>query len=775
VPSDPCAKITVQGLVQGVGFRPTVWQLATESNIRGEVYNDGQGVQIIAVAKTSVIKQFIEQLKDHCPPLARIDRVIQQASHSATDYSGFSITDSHNTSVQTGIVADAATCPACLADINDPANRRFNYAFTNCTHCGPRLSIIRDIPYDRANTSMIEFQLCQTCEQEYHNHSDRRFHAQPNACPDCGPELSITDQHGKSVPTDNIIHHCASLLQKGKILAIKGIGGYQLACNAHDDQAITRLRRQKQRPHKALALMARDIDQIRKYCQLSEQEAAQLQSFHAPIVILQRLQNKPALPTSLAPGQQSLGFMLPYSPLHHLLMQQLNYPIVLTSGNVVGQPQCIDNQHAQDQLAHISDYFLHHNRAIVNRVDDSVLRIINGQVQFYRRARGYAPTPFQLPNGLSTDRQILACGGELKNTFALLKNQQITLSQHMGNLENAPTYDDTLKNIDLFKRMYQLKADVIAVDKHPEYLSSKFGHQMAEQQGLTVIEIQHHHAHIAACLAENHWPGDQGKVIGIALDGLGYGDDGTLWGGEFLLCDYQGYQRLARFKPTPMPGGSLCMSEPWRNTLAQLITHCNWLDVSHRYQQLDLFKYLNEKPTDTIQRMIDSSTNSPLTSSCGRLFDAVAAALGLSSDRSSYEGQAAIELEALVDKDKLHHYSPYPFELDHHEILEINPAPMWLSLLQDLEQQVSQQKIASRFHLCLGKIITTVVERISNQQGIRTVALSGGVFQNPTLLELTMNNLQQLDYTVLIHQQVPANDGGISLGQACIAAARTRS
>ena len=757
--------------MQGVGFRPTVWQLARRCHLHGEVFNDGQGVQIIAQSSPDNIEQFLQQLRSHCPPLARIDRLKRATCKDARVYQDFSITPSQNTTVQTGIVPDAATCPACQAEIRDPTNRRFDYAFTNCTHCGPRLSIIKDIPYDRANTSMVDFKLCPSCELEYHTPSDRRFHAQPNACPDCGPQLILADNQGQVLKTDHAIRATAKLLQQGNIVAIKGIGGYQLACDASNDRAVMELRRRKQRPHKALALMATNLEQIMSYCQVNPREQNLLQSHHAPIVILERLEKKDALSTHLAPGQNSLGFMLPYSPLHHLLMDQLSHPIVLTSGNRVEEPQCIDNLQASVQLNPCADYFLHHDREIINRVDDSVLRHINGFNQFYRRARGYAPSPIHLPENLSTETQVLACGAELKNTFALQQYGKVILSQHMGNLENNPTYDDYRKNLDLYQRMYQFKAEAIVVDKHPEYLSTKFGVKLADQFNLPLIEVQHHHAHIAACLVDNAWQNSDQRVIGVALDGLGFGDDGTLWGGEFLLANYHDFERVARFKPAPMPGSYQCMLEPWRNTLAQLATHCDWLDVNHRYASLDLIQYFAQKPTDNLLRMMQTSTNSPMTSSCGRLFDAVAAALGICRDRISYEGQAAIELEALVEQKKLDDTLPYPFELDQANLIEINPAPMWLALLQDLHQHRPVSLIASRFHQCLAHAIHAVLERLRTQYAISTVALSGGVMQNPTLLKLVMQRLQWHDFEVLIHQQVPANDGGISLGQSAIAAA----
>ncbi len=765
-------QIRVRGQVQGVGFRPTVYRIAQQLEISGSVYNDGDGVLITAQADEAKILQFIELIWQNKPPLAQIDSIECFPAADAGLFEDFTIQHSPTGEINTGVVADAATCRQCLHDINDPQNRRYGYAFTNCTHCGPRLSIVRNIPYDRPFTSMDEFELCPACLKEYQDPLDRRFHAQPNACPDCGPVLQLCDHQGKPLIVQDIIAHTAELIKQGRIIAIKGIGGFQLACDATNDHAIQELRQRKHRPFKALALMAADIAQIRQYCIVSELEQQQLESPAAPIMVLQQIGNDNGLSNQLAPGQQSLGFMLPYSPLHHLLMQQLDTPIVLTSGNASHEPQCIDNAQALEKLGDIADYFLLHNRAIVNRIDDSVLRIIEEQTQYYRRARGFAPAPIALPDVFNNRQQILALGAELKNTFALLRAQQLTLSQHMGDLENYQTYEDYLKNLDLYQRLYDFRPDAIVIDQHPEYLSSKRGRQWAEQQNLPLIEVQHHHAHIAACMADNHWRLDQGQVIGVALDGLGFGDDGSLWGGEFMLADYSDYHRLGSFKPVALPGGHKAMLEPWRNTFAQLYQNCDWLDLSQQYAELDLFQYLKQKPLETLQRMIQSNTNAPLSSSCGRLFDAVAAAVGLSADGISYEGQAAIELEALIQPQHLQQAIAYPFDIDHGAVALINPAAMWQALIQDLAQNIDKALISARFHLTLAQMIHAMVSSISMQYAINTVALSGGVMQNPTLFKLTRELLAEQGLQVLTHRQIPANDGGLAIGQAAIAAAR---
>jgi len=765
-------QIRIRGLVQGVGFRPTVWQLAQQHDIKGEVRNDGSGVLIVAQGHPEQINRLLQQLQINPPALARIDSIQRETLNVNIHFHEFSILHSLQSEVHTGIVADAATCSECLQDISEPSNRRYQYAFTNCTHCGPRLSIIRDIPYDRAYTSMAVFELCPACRAEYENPADRRFHAQPNACPDCGPQLWIEDNKGQKIPSEHPLDSSAELLRQGHIVAIKGIGGFQLACDAANHTAVETLRARKQRPHKALALMANSVSQIRQYCLVNNEQHKLLQSTAAPIVLLPLKQHAQPLSAAIAPAQNTLGFMLPNSPLHHLLCQQLERPIVLTSGNRSDEPQCIDNQQAQQRLQHIADYFLMHDRDIINRIDDSVVRVIHHQAHFLRRARGYAPRPIPLPEGFIKQPNILACGSEMKNTFCLIRDGQATLSQHIGNLENAQTYDDYLHNLELYQRLFRFQIQHIVVDRHPEYLSSKHGRQLAQDNDIPIDEVQHHHAHIAACLADNGWARHQGQVIGVVMDGLGYGDDGSIWGGEFLLADYQDYQRVARLQPVPMPGGVQSILQPWRNTYAQLQQLDDWPALQQRYADLPLMQALSAKPLNTLEQMIQRGLNAPLTSSCGRLFDAVAAAVGICADRVSYEGQAAIELESCITESALQQATPYTFTLQQHDLLQINPASMWRELLNDLQQGVPSAYISASFHQGLAQAIVDSVLRISQQSGIHTVALSGGVFQNQTMFRLCLALLQQQQLQVLFHQQLPANDGGISFGQAVIAAAR---
>ena len=777
-------QIRVRGIVQGVGFRPTVWKLATEMGLSGQVLNDGQGVLVTAWAEPAVIERFITRLQDETPPLARIDNIERSLiRHAENRPDSFKIARSDQNAIQTGITPDAAICPACKDDSLNPFSRRYRYPFTNCTHCGPRLSITRGIPYDRDNTSMASFSLCPECQAEFNDPADRRFHAQPNACYVCGPKAWLERTDGLVLCTESLtqlddVDAACSLLQKGEILAIKGIGGFHLACDATNTEAVNRLRAGKQRYHKPFALMARDLEIIQQYCVMSEQEVAQLQSPQAPIVILQT--RGEALPEAVAPGQNTLGFMLPYTPLHHLLLKRMQRPIVLTSGNRSDEPQCIDNAEAKTRLQRIAPFMLSHNRDIANRVDDSVVRIMAGEPRLLRRARGYAPATLPLPRGFADSPAILAMGGELKNTFCLLNQGNAILSQHMGDLGNAATYADYQKNLTLYETLYQHQAERIVVDEHPEYLSSKLGRSKAESLNLPLDTVQHHHAHIAACLADNNIPLNTEPVLGVALDGLGYGADDTLWGGEFLLADYQQAQRLGTFKPVAMPGGAQAMREPWRNTYAHLMAEMGWDTYKINFAALELTRFFESQPLATYNAMLTTGSNAPLASSVGRLFDAVAAAIGICRERASYEGQAAIELEAIIDQNTLLHEEEtlaYPFAIPtlSQGIPYIEPLAMWQALLGDLILKTPAPVMAARFHKGLAKIIVTMIKKLTThqeQRTVKTVALSGGVFQNKTLLEQVVMRLEQEQFKVLTHQRVPANDGGLALGQALIGAAR---
>ncbi len=777
-------RIRVRGVVQGVGFRPTVWRLAKEYGLTGTVLNDGEGVLIDAWGSSSQLKGFETALNEQQPPLARIDCIEEQALDTPAATT-FKIVESQHSGSHTGVVADAASCEACIADSFDSENRRYRYPFTNCTHCGPRLTIIDGVPYDRANTSMAKFILCPACKSEYENPADRRFHAQPNACPVCGPKVWLQPESSQKPELDDLAT-ASWLLQQGYILAIKGLGGFHLVCDARNDKTVALLRERKHRYAKPFALMARDLDIIKQYCRLNSAETELLTSKQAPIVLLEQIPqqiSKPAIAESVAPGTSVLGFMLPYTPLHHLLLKSLNFPVVMTSGNQSDVPQCTDNDDALKQLNGIADYWLLHDRDIRNRVDDSVTRVINDKPRLLRRARGYAPASLPLPPGFENAPDLLAYGGELKNTFCMVKDGHAILSQHMGDLENASTYTDYQKNIKLYQLLFDHQPTALVIDSHPEYLSSKLGQRTAETEQISLIKVQHHHAHIAACLTENGWPLDAGKVLGIALDGLGFGADGDFWGGEFLLADYSGFQRLASFKPVALIGGSQAMREPWRNTYSHLLAAMEWHEFANKFNRLELFSFLQTKPLATLNTMLEKNLNTPLASSAGRLFDAVAAAVGLCREKVSYEGQAAISLEALVTKQLLQQQknSAYPFTIsaamkNHLPVLE--PGAMWNALLADLLADTAVEIIATRFHLGLANGIFTMVNQLGNIDGleqIKTVVLSGGVFQNRILFECVNQQLVDSGYRVLSHAKVPANDGGIALGQASIALAQILS
>ncbi len=794
-------EIRIRGTVQGVGFRPTVYRLAKICGLNGEVCNDGEGVLIRASGSDDALETFVQKLQQECPPLAKINELIRTRYEGEITFNDFVISSSVSSAIKTEIVPDASICPQCKQEIFDPYSRWYRYPFTNCTHCGPRLSIIRAIPYDRCNTSMAIFAMCPECENEYNNVENRRFHAQPIACHICGPKVTLERADNKPITAsmfsmlDDVDAVC-TLLQKGEIVAIKGIGGIHLACDATNEIAVQKLRQRKQRYHKPFALMARDIEVIEKYCILNAKERELLESPAAPIVLIKRgvgngewgvgtrevvIQNlKSKIQNHISPsvvlGQNTLGFMLPYTPLHHLILKRMNRPIVFTSGNISDEPQCIDNDEARDKLGKIADYFLLHNRDIVNRVDDSVVRVVDDKVQMIRRARGYAPAPINLPSGFDKVPPLLAMGGELKNTFCLLRNGQAILSQHLGDLENAATWSSYQETLNLYLNLFEHKPEAIAIDKHPEYLSTKFGKELAVANQIHLYQIQHHHAHIAACMAENGIPLDSPPVLGIALDGLGYGEDGTLWGGEFLLADYHQFQRLATLKPMAMIGGEKAIQEPWRNTYAQLTSAFPWKDLKNQYGDLEIIKFLENKPLNILNQLVAKNINSPLASSVGRLFDAVAAAIGICREKCSYEGQAAIEMEALVDANSLNNNEEKLSYSFHIGILDniycIDPRPIWKYLLDDLQQQIPQPIIAAKFHIGLAKAIVNMVEYLCQENLINYVVLTGGVFQNCILLQQISRHLETLGINVLTHSLVPANDGGLSLGQAVIAAAQ---
>jgi hydrogenase maturation protein HypF len=764
--------IRVRGVVQGVGFRPTVWRLASNHQLRGRVWNDAEGVLIHAWGSAAALDDFVRALHEQPPPLAHIEAVERSPLAETDAPDDFTIVASSGGKVQTAVSADAATCPDCLAELNNPNNRRYRYPFINCTHCGPRLSIVSAVPYDRANTSMAGFTQCPSCDAEYHDPADRRFHAQPNACPECGPKAWLEDGAGNTVDVPDsldAVDGAARLLAAGHILAVKGIGGFHLACDAGNEAAVAELRRRKGRYHKPLALMARDLDMVRRYAELGPLEESLLQDRAAPIVVLTA--NGEALARSLAPGQSSLGFMLPYSPLHHLLLRDLERPIVLTSGNPSGEPQCIDNDTARSKLAGIADYWLLHDRDIVNRLDDSVVRVMEDRPMLLRRSRGYAPGALRLAPGFEQAPPVLAMGAELKNTFCLLEHGRALLSQHMGDLENAASLDDYRHNLALYRQLFDQQPAIIAVDAHPDYLSSQLGRAMADELGCQLVTVSHHHAHIAAVMAEQGLPPDHGPVLGLALDGLGLGVDGSLWGGELLLADYRGSRRLAHFQPVPLLGGMRAMQQPWRNTLAQLLQLDDWDRLAVDYGELDILRFLHTQPLADLARMAQRGINSPPSSSCGRLFDAVAAALGLCREQQGYEGQAAMELESLAAPYMAGEGgNGYPCGYQSGEPGVLRWQSLWRGLLDDLKRGVQLGVIAARFHHGLAQALERLVREAADTHGIDEVVFGGGVFQNRLLLEALAGRLRGAGLRVRYPQRIPVNDGGLSLGQVVIAA-----
>ena len=780
-------EIRISGIVQGVGLRPRIWKFATELGLVGKVSNTGSGVLIIVQGNPNKIDHLIDRLLEHPPRLCQIDKIERLEKNNGTNqYTKFSIDRSRVGKILTQISADSAHCCDCRREIFNKSDRRYRYPFTNCTNCGPRFTIINALPYDRRNTTMREFELCRTCLSEYSDTCDRRFHAQPIACEECGPKLWIEELSDVNRKLNFIgrdeIEVVATRIMSGEIAAIKGLGGFHLACDATNHSVVSKLRTKKGRDDKPFALMARDLDMVSVYCDINDKEAAALQSGNSPIVILNAKKSSPLSP-SVSPGLDSLGFMLPYTPLHELIMSQLEIPIVLTSGNRSDVPQVTTNEDAIEKLATIADFALMNNRDISNRIDDSVVRIIDDCVQIYRRGRGYAPAPIKLPPGFESIPDILACGGELKSTFCITKNRSAIVSQHIGDLKNPDNLVEYERNISQLNNLYEFDPHVIAVDMHPDYLSTKHGKASAKSKKLDLVEVQHHHAHLASCMADNQIPRDHEPVLGIILDGLGLGDDNTIWGGEFLLGGYSSYERLGKFSAVPMLGGNKAVLEPWRSTYAHLIMSENWDNLRQTYSHIDIMSFLAAKPLKILDQMLEQKINVPLASSCGRLFDSVAALIGLSREYATYEGQGAIQLEALVDDVLLSSSDStgYSFNVycgSESNIPEISAGYLWEQIFADISAKKSSEYIATKFHWGLVDAIIQMVEQIVetssfNKQSQKKIALSGGCFQNKVLLEKTVLELKRLGLGVLIHQHVPANDGGLSLGQAMIAATNT--
>jgi hydrogenase maturation protein HypF len=778
-------EIRVRGRVQGVGFRPMVWRLAHELELAGDVCNDPEGLVIRASGMAAAIDRMIQRLRAEAPPLACVER-IETLPIGPVSQTTFNIGPTRAGDAQTQVAPDSAICAACVREVLDQCERRYRYPFTNCTHCGPRLSIVTAIPYDRANTTMAEFAFCDSCAHEYADPADRRFHAEAMACPVCGPKVRFLPLHDRvgAARSAEDVEAAAEALAQGWILAVKGLGGYQLACDATNAATVKRLRETKLRPAKPFAMMARDLDIIRRYCTPTLVEERLLASSEAPIVLM-RATGPERVPDDVAPGLSTLGFMLPTTPLHLLLLRRSDRPVVMTSGNLSEEPQITDDNEALRSLAGIADAALIHDRKIATRVDDSVVRTIDGTPRLFRRARGYAPAPITLPAGFEAAPQILAFGGDLKSTFCMTRKGEALLSQHQGDLYSATVRDQFHRNLAFYTGLFGHLPHAFACDLHPEYHASNLARERARRDGVPLVEAQHHHAHVAACLVENGRPLASPPVLGIALDGLGWGEDGTIWGGEFLLADYGEFKRLGTFKPVPMIGGDQASREPWRSLYAHLMAEMSWAELSMNFDQLALYRVLAAKPRELLDRMISKSINAPLASSCGRLFDAVAAALGVCRERQLYEGEAASRLEAMLDDQALlgGDELSYPFAIPNlrgSNLPYVEPLAMWKALLGDLVMQTPAPRIAARFHKGIARVIVAMTIKLARRDspdGARfdTVALSGGCFQNATLLAEVAQRLRAEGFTVLSHSRVPANDGGLALGQAAIAAARLLS
>jgi len=754
------AKISVRGVVQGVGFRPFVYRLAQEHNLKGWVRNTSGSVEIEVEGNEESLETFLSDLEAKAPPMARLEKV-KAVFCPAKGYADFRIGRSLAQEGKYQLVSpDIATCEDCRQEIFSPADRRFHYPFTNCTNCGPRFTIIEDIPYDRPQTTMRSFKMCPQCQREYDDPLNRRFHAQPNACPVCGPSLRLVDSNGDPVECHDVIEKSGALLKEGKILALRGLGGFQLACDATSEEAVTLLRSRKRRTAKPLAVMVATLADAERHCLVSDDERKLLQSPQSPIVLLRWKRDSSDITTAVAPNIKYLGVMLPYTPLHHLLLKEVGLPLVMTSGNLSEEPIAKDNDEALRRLRGIADYFLLHNRDIYARYDDSVYLVEDNEPRAIRRARGYAPYPIALP---FKAKQILACGAEEKNTFCLTKDDHAFLSQHIGDMGNEETLEHFENTIELYKKLFRVEPEVVAYDMHPEYLSTKYALRVGSELGLRLVPVQHHHAHIVSCLVENRV---EETVIGVAFDGTGYGPDGTIWGGEFLLADWQSYQRVGHLECVPLPGGSAAIKKPYRMALSYLYT---LLGEDFSLKGLPLSK-LNMNEVDIIKHQMKQGINSPLTSSAGRLFDGISALAGVRGE-VEYEAQAAIELE-MIATDELDRVGEgvYPFSIvEEQGVKVVKLGELISAVVQDSRERVSLSVVSIKFHRTMAQIIVSMCNIIAREKGINRVALSGGVFQNRLLLRLAVPALHKEGFTVLTHRLVPCNDGGVSLGQAVVA------
>ncbi|HZQ85159.1 MAG TPA: carbamoyltransferase HypF [Acidimicrobiales bacterium] len=747
-------RLRVTGTVQGVGFRPFVYRLAADLGLAGTVGNDSAGVVIEAEGPAAALVELEQQLRDQAPPLARVESVTALPLPPTGEH-GFAIVDSVGTGApDVPVSVDSATCEDCVTELFDPNDRRFRYPFVNCTNCGPRYTIVRSVPYDRPATTMAAFTMCAACQREYDDPADRRFHAQPNACPTCGPRVRLLATDGSMhAEGDDAVRATVAALSDGRIVAVKGLGGYHLAVDAGDESAVAELRRRKARDDKPFAVMVGDLAGARHLCDVDDDAERALLSPRRPIALAPRRADAPVAAT-VAPGLPELGVMLPYTPLHHLLLDGLGRPLVMTSGNLSDEPIAHTDGDALDRLAPVADLILLHDRAIHIRCDDSVVRPSPDGVRVLRRSRGYAPEPLRLP--IATRRPLLAVGAELKSTVTVAKGDMVVASHHLGDLEHFAAYEAFRQAVGHLGDVFGVDPELVVHDLHPEYLSTKF----ALDLGVPTLGVQHHHAHIAACLAEH---GETGRVLGVAFDGLGMGDDGTLWGGEFLVADLTGYQRVGHLLPVVLPGGTMAIREPWRMAVA-------WAE---RAGGADAAARAGAAADDRWPAVLDLVTrqHGMSTSSAGRLFDAVASLLGI-RHRVTYEGQAAIELEALAGQVPRGAGGAYDYELlDDHGVLVLDPRPLVGDVIVDCERGVAPAAVADRFHRGMVAATGAAAARLAARHGCDCVALSGGVFQNELLRRGVAGALHEQGIRVLQHSTVPTNDGGISVGQAAIAAA----
>jgi hydrogenase maturation protein HypF len=753
--------VAVEGVVQGVGFRPFVYRLARSCALAGSVRNDGRGVLIEVEGNPDAVQRFLHRLVSEAPAAARPTRVMVTWGPPRHEGTAFHIDASQREGRPALFPApDLAVCPGCVGELADARDRRYRYPFLNCTGCGPRFTIIRGLPYDRERTMMAGFAMCRQCQAEYRDPADRRFHAEPTACPACGPRLAFEDTSGL-VPSGAPLTAAAAVLRSGGILAVKGLGGYHLACDATSRAAVAELRRRKGRNAKPFAIMARTLAEVERLCVVSPAECRLLGSAAAPIVLLEKRAAVigPAPVDEVAPGLHELGIMLPYTPLHHLLLEAVGVPLVMTSGNLSDEPIAHDDDDARSRLGVVADAFLLHDRPIQIRCDDSIARVIRGAPMLLRRARGYVPLAIPLPRG--SDQPILAVGGELKNVFGLVRERDVFLSPHLGDLTDERTWRAWRAMVEHLERLLELVPTVVAHDMHPGYRSAVYAMGL---DGVERVAVQHHHAHIASCLADN---GVDTPVIGVAWDGTGYGADGTVWGGEFLVADLAGFERVGHLEPVPMPGGEAAIREPWR--MAAALLRAAYGETMHELD-LDFVQRLNRPAWRMLTAAIEDGLNAPLTSSAGRLFDAVASLLGI-RDTVEFEAQAAMELEACAAASEPDQAYAIGLTVSGASFV-VRTTDLIRAMVNDLLSGVARAQIAARFHASLAEVMASACARIRAQTNLDRVALSGGVFQNAHLLGAALARLEALGFEVYTHRHVPPNDGGLALGQAAVAAAR---